>query len=126
MTNKKPLSIALVAHDDMKPMMVKWARRHKKALAKNKLVGTGTTGGLLRKEIGFKIKRLKSGPLGGDAQLGAMICEGKLDALIFFTDPLSAQPHDVDVKSLTRLAIHYDTALAMNVRTADALVHLFK
>lgn len=120
-----PLSIALVAHDDMKPMMIEWAKRHEKTLSRNKLVGTGTTGRLLKKEVGLKIRCLKSGPLGGDAQLGAMICEGKLDSLIFFTDPLSAQPHDVDVKSLTRLAIHYDTALAMNVRTADALVHLF-
>lgn len=126
MTKHKPQSIALVAHDDMKPMMVEWAERHKKSLSKNKLFATGTTGGRLKKEVGLKIKCLKSGPLGGDAQLGAMIAEGKLDILIFFTDPLSAQPHDVDVKSLTRLAIHYDTALAMNVKTADALVYLFK
>ena len=121
----KKLSIALVAHDDMKPMMIAWAKSHKKALSKNNLFGTGTTGGLLTSQLDLEITCFKSGPLGGDAQLGAMIAEEKLDVLIFFIDALSAQPHDVDVKMLTRLAVHYDTALALNEKTADALVQLF-
>lgn len=121
----KKLSIALVAHDDMKPKMIKWAKRNKKALEKNDLFGTGTTGGLLTSQLGLDVTCFKSGPLGGDAQLGGLIAEEKLDVLIFFIDALSAQPHDVDVKMLTRLAVHYDTALALNEKTADALVKLF-
>ncbi|MGB7285581.1 MAG: methylglyoxal synthase [Salaquimonas sp.] len=114
--------LALVAHDGMKPAMLKWARQNTKLLSMFKLFGTGTTGGMLKKQLGLKIKCLKSGPLGGDAQLGAMISEEKLDCLIFFIDPLSSQPHDVDVKSLTRLAVLYDTALALNEETADAIL----
>ena len=83
------------------------------------LFGTGTTGGRIATEVGLQISCLKSGPLGGDAQIGAMIAEGRLDALIFFIDPLSALPHDVDVKSLLRL---YNTALAINVASATLLV----
>ncbi len=114
--------LALVAHDGMKPKMIEWARKHCEQLKNYKLLATGTTGGLLTNHLGLKIRRLKSGPLGGDAQLGALIAEGKLDCLIFFIDPLSALPHDVDVKSLLRLAVHYDTALALNVETADAIL----
>lgn len=114
--------LALVAHDGMKPAMLKWAGKNAKLLSRFKLFGTGTTGGMLKKQLGLKIKCLKSGPLGGDAQLGAMISEEKLDCLIFFIDPLSSQPHDVDVKSLTRLAVLYDTALALNEETADAIL----
>lgn len=114
-----------MAHDDTKPKMLSWAERHRDALSRNTLYGTGTTGGLLEEKLGLKIRCFRSGPLGGDAQLGALIANGKLDILVFFIDALSAQPHDVDVKMLTRLAVHYDTALALNVRTADALVHLF-
>lgn len=114
--------LALVAHDGMKPAMLQWAKANAKLLSKFKLFGTGTTGGLLKNELGLSIKRLKSGPLGGDAQLGALIAEDKLDCLVFFIDPLSSQPHDVDVKSLTRLAVLYDTALALNEETADAIL----
>jgi methylglyoxal synthase len=115
-------SIALVAHDEMKDKMLAWAGRNKDSLATFTLFATGTTGGRLVETHGLEITRLKSGPLGGDAQLGAMISEGRLEALIFFIDPLSSQPHDVDVKSLLRLAILYDTALAVNERTADAVL----
>ncbi len=118
--------LALVAHDGKKPDMLKWAKQNAKTLNKFKLFGTGTTGGMLKKELGLSIKTLKSGPLGGDAQLGAMISEEKLDCLIFFIDPLSSQPHDVDVKSLTRLAVLYDTALALNEETADAIIEHMK
>ncbi len=114
--------VALVAHDAKKPAMLEWAAKHRETLRTFRLFGTGTTGGLLKKELGLSIKALKSGPLGGDAQLGAMISEEKLDCLIFFIDPLSSQPHDVDVKSLTRLAVLYDTALALNEETANAII----
>ena len=115
-------NVALVAHDQMKDQMIAWVKTHTQALGKVTLFGTGTTGGRINEETGLEITRLKSGPLGGDAQIGAMIAEGRLDTLIFFIDPLSALPHDVDVKSLLRLAILYDTALAVNEATASQLI----
>lgn len=114
--------IALVAHDAKKDDLVAWARRHRDALARAELCGTGTTGGLVAEALGLPVERMKSGPFGGDAQLGARIAEGRLDALIFFTDPLAAMPHDVDVKSLQRLAVLYDVPLAMSPRTADLVM----
>ena len=119
MTRNKAL--ALVAHDERKAALIEWAKSHAKGLARFDLYGTGTTGGRLRDEVGLDITPLKSGPLGGDAQIGAMIAEGRLDGLIFFVDPLTAMPHDVDVKSLMRLAILYNTPLAMNEATATAM-----
>lgn len=116
-------TIALVAHDQKKDALVDWARRHEAELAPHGLFATGTTGGRLLSETSLQVTPLKSGPLGGDAQLGAMIADGKLDALIFFIDPLSAMPHDVDVKSLIRLAILYDTLLAVNEETATVIMH---
>ncbi|MFM2390371.1 MAG: hypothetical protein RLZZ437_1926 [Pseudomonadota bacterium] len=113
------LAVALVAHDDKKDDMAAWAARHVKALQAFDLWATGTTGGRVAEATGLAVTRLKSGPLGGDAQLGAMIAEGRLDALFFFTDPLSAMPHDVDVKSLLRLAVLYDIPTAMSPSTAD-------
>jgi methylglyoxal synthase len=113
------LAVALVAHDDKKDDMAAWALRHVAALRAFDLWATGTTGGRVADATGLAVTRLKSGPLGGDAQLGAMIAEGRLDALFFFTDPLSAMPHDVDVKSLLRLAVLYDIPTAMSVSTAD-------
>ncbi|MCT8161124.1 methylglyoxal synthase [Pseudoruegeria sp. SHC-113] len=114
--------IALVAHDARKEIIVEWARENATQLAGFSICATGTTGGRLQAEAGLEVERLLSGPLGGDAQLGAMIAEGRLDALFFFIDPLSALPHDVDVKSLLRLAILYDTPLAINKATADAVL----
>lgn len=114
-------SIALVAHDQRKDAMVDWARAHRALLLPHRLFAKGTTGGRLTSEAELPVTALKSGPLGGDAQIGAMIAEGKLDALVFFIDPLSALPHDVDVKSLLRLAILYDTLLATNPATATAI-----
>ena len=96
--------IGLVAHDDKKDEMVAWAAANRDKLGQHELWGTGTTGGRVMAATGLAVTLLKSGPLGGDQQLGAMIAEGRLDVLIFFIDPLSAQPHDVDVKALTRLA----------------------
>ncbi len=114
--------IGLVAHDDKKDELVAWALRNRDALARHELYGTGTTGGRINEGAGLNVTRLLSGPLGGDAQLGAMIAEGRLDVLIFFQDPLTAMPHDVDIKSLTRLATLYDILFAPNHKTADAVL----
>ena len=114
--------IGLVAHDDRKDDLVAWANTHRDVLATHDLWATGTTGGRVATATGLTISLLKSGPHGGDAQLGAMIAEGRLDALIFFQDPLTAMPHDVDIKSLQRLATLYDILFAPNRRTADAVL----
>jgi methylglyoxal synthase len=114
--------IGLVAHDDKKNDLVAWARTNREVLAQHELYGTGTTGGRVVEGTGLPVTLLKSGPLGGDAQLGAMIAEGRLDVLIFFQDPLTAMPHDVDIKSLQRLATLYDILYAANRRTADAVL----
>jgi methylglyoxal synthase len=114
--------IGLVAHDDKKDDLVAWANLHKHKLGRHELWGTGTTGGRIVEGTGLAVTRLLSGPLGGDAQIGAMIAEGRLDALIFFQDPLTALPHDVDVKALTRLATLYNIPLAVNRATADAVL----
>lgn len=116
-------TLALVAHDAKKDVMVDFVRRHRDKLADFNLVGTGTTGGrILDACPELNLKRLKSGPLGGDQQIGAMICEGGLQGLIFFVDPLSPMPHDVDVKALMRLALVYDMPMALNPATADILL----
>lgn len=116
-------TIAVIAHDRMKPQMVEWAAKHEKLLAACRVFATGTTGGLVKERCpALDITLLKSGPLGGDQQVGAMIAEGRIDALFFFTDPLSALPHDVDVKALTRLSTLYDIPMACNPATADYIV----
>lgn len=114
--------IGLVAHDDKKDDLVAWVSANREALARHALWGTGTTGTRVAEGTGLLVELLKSGPLGGDAQLGAMIAEDRLDALIFFQDPLTAMPHDVDIKSLTRLATLYDILFAPNRATADAVL----
>ncbi len=114
--------IALVAHDAMKPALVAWAKRNRDVLARHELFGTGTTGGRVAEGAELDVTRLKSGPLGGDQQLGAMIAEGRLDVLIFFTDPLTSMPHDVDVKALTRIATLEQVVMACNAATADFIV----
>lgn len=114
--------IALVAHDDKKDELVAWSLANRDRLGQHELWGTGTTGGRVIEGTGLKLTRLLSGPLGGDAQLGAMIAEGKIDVLIFFVDPLTAQPHDVDIKALIRLATLYNTLFAVNHATANAVL----
>jgi methylglyoxal synthase len=115
--------LALIAHDQKKPAMVAWAERHREPLARCDLYATGTTGArILERCPDLSITRFKSGPLGGDQQIGALIAEGKLDGLVFFVDPLSPHPHDVDVKALTRLALVYDIPMACNPSTADLVV----
>lgn len=125
-------NIALVAHDKMKKDMVEWVRWNKAVLARHKLICTGTTGRLIQDllseekdtlpEKDFEVIRLKSGPLGGDQQLGAMIAEGKIHILIFFWDPMEQQPHDVDVKALLRIAVLYNIPCASNRTSADFLI----
>jgi methylglyoxal synthase len=116
-------TIALVAHDKKKHDMVEWVGRRLVLLRNHAFFATGTTGGqLLEAYPMLKLTRLKSGPLGGDQQIGALIAEDRIDLMIFFTDPLSAQPHDVDVKALTRLATLYNVPFACNPATADLLI----
>ena len=116
-------TIGLVAHDGMKDAMVDWASGWTAALERLRIFATGTTGGRLIGALPrLDLTRLKSGPLGGDQQLGAMIAEGRIDALIFFVDPLSPHPHDVDVKALIRVATLADILFACNRATADAIM----
>ncbi len=115
--------VALIAHDQKKPDMLAWVRRHHARLAGRPLVATGTTGSLLKADMpDLDILLMKSGPLGGDQQIGALIVEGRISLLVFLVDPLSPHPHDVDVKALTRLAVVYDVPMACNLATADRLV----
>ena len=116
--------IALVAHDNRKPDLIEWIKHNKENLKKYKLVCTGTTGKLVDEVLNhnFKVKKLKSGPLGGDQQLGALISENKIDILIFFWDPMTTQPHDVDVKALLRLSVLYNIPTASNRSTADFII----
>lgn len=114
--------IALIAHDNRKHDLLDWARCNRGILLHHDLYATGTTGALLASELGFDITRFASGPLGGDQQVGAAVVEGKVDFVIFFTDPLEPHPHDVDVKALMRVAVVYNIPLACNRTTADFLV----
>lgn len=116
-------NIVLIAHDNLKDKMVEWARLNKATLTKHNLMATGTTGKLLADNLKLKIKCFKHGPLGGDLQTGAKISEGKIDVMIFFWDPLSPHPHDVDVKALLRIAAVYDIAVATNPKSADCIIN---
>ena len=111
-----------MAHDERKQDLLKWVQINAEQLANHTLFGTGTTGKLLSDNSDLSVRRLKSGPLGGDQQLGAMIANLELDILIFFWDPMTAQPHDVDVKALLRMSVLYNVAVACNRATADFLI----
>jgi methylglyoxal synthase len=115
-------TVALVAHDNCKADLVEWAEYNRHALGAHRLVATGTTGTILEHELGLSVERLQSGPLGGDLQIGAMVATGALDALIFFWDPLEAQPHDPDVKALLRIAVVWNIPVACNRASADFMV----
>lgn len=111
--------IALVAHDHKKADLIDWAVYNKKVLIQHELVATGTTGKLLQEQLDYPVRKLLSGPLGGDQQIGALIAEGNLDVIIFFWDPMEQQPHDSDVKALLRLAVTWNIIIACNRTTAD-------
>jgi len=114
--------IALIAHDHKKEEMVAFCLRHEKTLARHELVGTGTTAHLVSAKTNLKVKAYLSGPLGGDQQIGAAIATGKIDVVVFLADPLTAQPHDPDVKALLRIAEVYDIPMANNVATAEIII----
>jgi methylglyoxal synthase len=114
--------IALVAHDHRKHDLLEWTRFNRGSLSKHALFGTGTTGRLISAETGLEVTPLKSGPYGGDQQIGAMIAEAKLDLLVFFWDPLEPLPHDPDVKALLRIAVLYNVPTACNRATADFMI----
>ncbi len=123
MTIGKQKKIALIAHDGKKQEMLEWCEENKEILKKHKLCGTGTTARMITERVGITVKGYNSGPLGGDQQIGAKIVEGQVNMIIFFSDPLAAQPHDPDVKALLRIAQVYDIPIANNKATADFLVH---
>ena len=116
------MRVALIAHDGCKDALAEWARHNRESLARCSLFATATTGRRVADSIGLPITLLLSGPLGGDAQVGAMIAEHRLDALIFFWDPLTTQPHDVDVKALLRLSVLHNVPIACNQTSADYLI----
>ena len=119
---KKQKRIALVAHDNRKEDLIEWVDSNKEKLGRHFLCGTGTTAKLIGETTKLSVYAYKSGPLGGDQQIGARIAEGDIDILIFFWDPLEAQPHDPDVKALLRIAVLYDIPVANNRATADFLL----
>lgn len=114
--------IALIAHDNMKPTMIEWCQKNKDILAHHFLCGTGTTAARINEATGLPVRAYLSGPLGGDQQIGSRVAVGEIDIVIFFSDPLTAQPHDPDVKALLRIAQVYDIPIANNKATADCIL----
>lgn len=122
MTIPRQKNIALIAHDSKKHDMIDWCMKNKDILERHFLCGTGTTARMVAEETGLPVRGYNSGPLGGDQQIGARIVDGKIDLVIFFSDPLAAQPHDPDVKALLRIAQVYDIPIANNRATADFII----
>ena len=123
MTIREQKNIALIAHDGKKQDMLQWCIENRKILKTHHLCGTGRNARMITEQAGLSVKGYNSGPLGGDQQVGAKIVEGQIDMVIFFSDPLTAQPHDPDVKALLRIAQVYDIPIANNKATADFLMH---
>lgn len=117
------LSVALIAHDQMKPEMINFAIQYKDILAKCKLTATGTTGALIEEHAGLEVEKVLSGPLGGDQQIGSRISCQRVDILIFLRDPLTAQPHEPDISALLRICDVHNIPVATNRKTADILMH---
>lgn len=122
LTIGKQKNIALIAHDSKKHEMIEWCEANKELLKGHFLCGTGTTARMITDATGLPVKGYNSGPLGGDQQIGAKIVEGRIDFVVFFSDPLTAQPHDPDVKALLRIAQVYDIPIANNKATADFMI----
>ena len=122
LTIGKQKNIALIAHDSKKHEMIEWCEANKEILKGHFLCGTGTTARMITEATGLPVKGYNSGPLGGDQQIGAKIVEGRIDFVVFFSDPLTAQPHDPDVKALLRIAQVYDIPIANNKATADFMI----
>lgn len=118
----KVKKIALIAHDNRKLDLISWVEKHKDILKDHKLCGTGTTAKLINEKTGLDVHGYKSGPMGGDQQVGAGIVNGDVDMMIFFWDPLTSQPHDPDVKALLRIGVLYDIPIAMSQSTADFIL----
>jgi methylglyoxal synthase len=114
--------IALVAHDHKKQELIEWATMHRAQLVGHDILATGTTGRIIESELGIKVHRVHSGPVGGDQQIGARIAEGQIDCLIFFWDPIAPMPHDPDVKSLLRMAVVWNIPVACNRASADYII----
>ena len=114
--------IALIAHDNMKPKIIEWCQQHKGILQNHQLCGTGTTAAKISEATGLTVKGYHSGPLGGDQQIGAQVVEGNIDIIIFLADPLTAQPHDPDVKALLRIAQVCNIPIACNIATANCII----
>lgn len=115
-------NIALIAHDSKKAELIEWCKQNREILSRHFLCGTGTTARMVTEATDLPVKGYNSGPLGGDQQIGAKIVEGKIDLVIFFSDPLTAQPHDPDVKALLRIAQVYDIPIANNKASADFII----
>ncbi len=122
LTIGKQKNIALIAHDGKKPELIAWCDKNKDILKNHFLCGTGTTARMITDRTGLPVRGYNSGPLGGDQQIGAKIVEGKVDFIVFFSDPLTAQPHDPDVKALMRIAQVYDIPMAINESSADFMI----
>ena len=122
LTIGKKKNIALIAHDNKKADLIEWCEQNKDILTQHFLCGTGTTARMITDKTGLPVKGYNSGPLGGDQQIGAKVVEGQIDFIIFFSDPLTAQPHDPDVKALLRIAQVYDIPIANNKATADFMI----
>ncbi len=115
-------ALALIAHDKKKADLIAFAKDHRELLARFPIIATGTTGKMLQQKAGLEVERVQSGPLGGDLQIGARIAEDRIVAVIFFRDPLTAQPHEPDVSALMRICDVHDVPLATNLAAAEAVV----
>lgn len=122
LTLGKQKNIALIAHDGKKPELIQWCQDNKEILMNHFLCGTGTTAKMIADKTGLPVRGYNSGPLGGDQQIGAKVVEGRIDMIVFFSDPLTMQPHDPDVKALMRIAQVYDIPMAVNKASADFLI----